>query len=450
MRLSSALLCAGRRDEAVQVLGRLEDAAPSAEAASFFRGLSWLARGQIDAAQGSLLRASTSKECTPALSALAALHAHRGRPTDALGAAQEVLEADPQDIQALLTACDSAQLAGRTAIADEYLSRALDVQADCVPALLWWFERCLRGADPNQAVAALKRLQRAAPDLPEVKCGLVALHQARGRVAQARRSARLLVEEHPTHAAAWLTKARLAFEHDERDAALRSIHRALELAPDDVESAMEALRIQGELMPGGLDRLAHRLLQRFPDHWQIVSSAAMALAAPAGHPGWAAALAEHARRLEPRLPLSWLNRAEVLAGANHLDEALHDIETGLSLLPPDDGHEQAAPALLLEGALHQRRGQLPRAVEAFERAALAAARTRSTYLARALFWEASAFEGLGLLDRAAELYHMALRARLPRRARRAAEQALARREGGAAPGPAPAFQVDVMLFHSTS
>jgi len=310
MRLSTALMYAGRCEEAAHVLGRLEDASPSAEVGSFFRGLSWLARGRIDAAEGSFLRASRSGECTPALSALAALHARRGRPMAALDAAQRALEADPQDIQALLIAHDTASLAGRTILADAYLARALDVQADCVPALLRWFERALRGADPDQVAAVLKKLLRAAPDLPEVQCGLVAHDQSRGHAARARRAARSLVEAYPTHSAAWLAHARLAFEYDERDVALRSIHRALEIAPDDVEIAVEALRIQGNLMPGGLGRLVDRLLRQFPDHWRIVSSAAMALAQPAGNPGWAEELAEHARRLEPRLPLSWGGSSE--------------------------------------------------------------------------------------------------------------------------------------------
>jgi tetratricopeptide (TPR) repeat protein len=247
MRLASALQYAGRSEEAADVLSWLEEASPSEEVGHFYRGLSWLARGRIDTAQESLLRASTSNECLPALSALATLYAFRGRPKDALDAAQKALEGDPQDIQALLVAYDTTSLAGRTPLADEYLVRALAVQADCVPALLRSFDRAHNGSDSNHAASVLRKLQRIAPDLPEVKSRLVDFYKSRGQVARARRAARSFVEAYPKHPTAWLARARLAFEYDDRDVASIAIQRALELAPDDAEIAMEATRIQREM-----------------------------------------------------------------------------------------------------------------------------------------------------------------------------------------------------------
>jgi tetratricopeptide (TPR) repeat protein len=134
-----------------------------------FRGLASIVRGRIDTAEQCFRRASSRDEYTPALSALAALHALRARPAEALDAAQRALASDPHDLQALLAAHDASWLAGQTAEAEEFLARALAVQTDCVPALLREFDVARILEAPRRASRALQKLRKAAPDLPEVK-----------------------------------------------------------------------------------------------------------------------------------------------------------------------------------------------------------------------------------------------------------------------------------------
>ncbi|UQA55477.1 sigma-70 family RNA polymerase sigma factor [Polyangium aurulentum] len=428
LRLALCLHMAGLADEAAAVLLRMSDEATAAPATQeHLRGLAQIAHGQHDAAASSLARAAALDPSDGVHEAtLGALRWSQGRPAEALDSLHRALATPAEDIQSLVLGHDAALLLGQIREARALLARAQQTDAES-PAVLVrdLAHRCRSGQLGPETEASVLGFLRSFPALAEAHAARARLHRACGRWDEALGVMQAFVAAHPQDALGWIALAREARAVGDPAQAAAAAHRALSLDPASAGNCAAALGLLGGAKTEASSALIDEAVERFEDHWWVLTSAASALA------GWSRAreraisLAERACGRASGIARSWFVHGRALALAGRWPEASASFERGLALLPADDGHLQSAPALLWLGEIVRATGGEVRAHALWTRA-LSAARLAAPWdVARALHWQGRAQEGLGEPSAARASYRAAIAHHLAHPARARAEAALA-------------------------
>jgi putative PEP-CTERM system TPR-repeat lipoprotein len=256
LALISAHLRRQEFDKALKAIDGLEKKQPDKPLAAFLRARTLLAKRDMAGARKSFERALTiDPSYFPAVASLAAIDMADKKPDDAKKRFEAVLAKDPKNGQAWLAL---AEIAARSGAAKEEVAKLIGNAvaanpADVAPRLLL-IDFHLRNKDFKQASSVAQNAVAALPDSPEVLDALGRTQQAAGELNQAITTYNKLASMQPLSP---LSQMRLAGAHmaeKNKDAAVQSLRKALEIKPDLLEAqrALIALDVEGKNFQGAM------------------------------------------------------------------------------------------------------------------------------------------------------------------------------------------------------
>jgi putative PEP-CTERM system TPR-repeat lipoprotein len=256
LALISAHLRRQEFDKALKAIDGLEKKQPDKPLAAVLRARTLLAKRDMAGARKSFERALTiDPSYFPAVASLAAIDRADKKPDDAKKRFEAVLAKDPKNGQAWLAL---AEIAARSGAAKEEVAKLIGNAvaanpADVAPRLLL-IDFHLRNKDFKQASSVAQNAVAALPDSPEVLDALGRTQQAAGELNQAITTYNKLASMQPLSP---LSQMRLAGAHmaeKNKDAAVQSLRKALEIKPDLLEAqrALIALDVEGKNFQGAM------------------------------------------------------------------------------------------------------------------------------------------------------------------------------------------------------
>jgi putative PEP-CTERM system TPR-repeat lipoprotein len=256
LALISAHLRRQEFDKALKAIDGLEKKQPDKPLAAVLRARTLLAKRDMAGARKSFERALTiDPSYFPAVASLAAIDMADKKPDDAKKRFEAVLAKDPKNGQAWLAL---AEIAARSGAAKEEVAKLIGNAvaanpADVAPRLLL-IDFHLRNKDFKQASSVAQNAVAALPDSPEVLDALGRTQQAAGELNQAITTYNKLASMQPLSP---LSQMRLAGAHmaeKNKDAAVQSLRKALEIKPDLLEAqrALIALDVEGKNFQGAM------------------------------------------------------------------------------------------------------------------------------------------------------------------------------------------------------
>lgn len=269
-----------------------------------------------------------------------------GRPAMAMATLDEVRTFAPDDVVALWSSHDAATAMGYEQRARQFIKLAAHVDPESIPAMIRLTARCIADITTSKtarnAEKLVQHLRRLAPHLAETYACEALLSHVLGKSNQAEALLSIAIVSHQQNSRLHLALARLLFAMHREGEALRAIRTAMQIDPDDLEICEEALRMVTVIRPHDTLAIVEQILLRAPEHVPIMATAATALAARGGVEADAIAMARRAVELSPGWPIGWLMLGTLLRSLGQHEEGAENIETGLSLLPPEDKLGRAA------------------------------------------------------------------------------------------------------------
>jgi putative PEP-CTERM system TPR-repeat lipoprotein len=256
LALISAHLRRQEFDKALKAIDGLEKKQPDKPLAAVLRARTLLAKRDMAGARKSFERALTiDPSYFPAVASLAAIDMADKKPDDAKKRFEAVLTKDPKNSRAALAL---AEIAARSQAANDEVAKLIGNAvaanpADVAPRLLL-IDFHLRNKDFKQASSVAQNAVAALPDSPEVLDALGRTQQAAGELNQAITTYNKLASMQPLSP---LSQMRLAGAHmaeKNKDAAVQSLRKALEIKPDLLEAqrALIALDVEGKNFQGAM------------------------------------------------------------------------------------------------------------------------------------------------------------------------------------------------------
>ncbi|NMM15522.1 MAG: PEP-CTERM system TPR-repeat protein PrsT [Rhodoferax sp.] len=243
-------------DKALKAIDGLEKKQPDKPLAAQLRGRTLLAKKDIAGARKNFERAlAIDPSYFPAVASLAGLDMADNKPDEAKKRFEAVLTREPKNSQALLAL---AELAARSGAGKEEVSKLIGkaVSAsptDVLPHLLL-IDFNLRNQDVKAASSAAQNALAALPGSPELLDALGRTQQASGDYNQAIASYNKLAGLQPLLPQPHLRLAEVHMAEKNKDAAVGSLRKALELKPDLLEAqrALVMLDLEGKNFQGAL------------------------------------------------------------------------------------------------------------------------------------------------------------------------------------------------------
>ena len=250
LALISAHLRRQEFDKALKAIDGLEKKQPDKPLSAFLRARTLLAKRDIAGARKSFERALTiDPTYFPAVASLAGLDVTDKKPDDAKKRFEAVLAKDPKNGQAWLAL---AELAARSGTAPDEVAKLIGnaVAAnptDVTPRLLL-IDFYLRNKDVKLASSTAQNAVAALPDSPEVLDALGRTQQASGEFNQAIATYNKLAGMQPLSPQPHMRLAGAHMAEKNKDAAVQSLRKALEIKPDLLEAqrALIVLDLDGK------------------------------------------------------------------------------------------------------------------------------------------------------------------------------------------------------------
>ena len=268
LALISAHLKRREFDPALKAIDALEKKQPDKPFAAQLRAITLVAKNDVNGARKSFERAlALDPHYFPAVASLAGLDFTEKKPEVAKKRFEAVLAQDPKNGQAWLAL---AELAARTGAAKAEIAKlignAVAANPTEVKPRLLLIDFNLRQQDVKAAVAEAQDGVAALPESPELLDALGRTQQAAGELNQAIASYTRLVTMQPLSALPHMRLANAHLAGKNKDAALASLRRALEIKPDLLEAqrALIALALDSKKPQEALT-LARSVQQQRPE-----------------------------------------------------------------------------------------------------------------------------------------------------------------------------------------
>ena len=239
----------GRRefDKALASIDALEKKQPNTPVASNLRGVALLGKRDTAGARASFERAlALDAGYFPAAANLARLDLAARKPEDAKKRFDAVLAKDPKHVAALLAIAElRARSGGSPDEVAALIGKAVAANPTDELPRLRLITHWLRANDIAKAVAAGQEALAALPDRPEILVALGRAHLAAGNPNQALEHYNKLVQLQPKSPAPLLRVAEAQVVAKDKEAALRTLRKALALKPDlvDTQRAIAVLEL---------------------------------------------------------------------------------------------------------------------------------------------------------------------------------------------------------------
>ena len=238
MVLISSLVQLRDYPQALQAIDVLEKKLPRHPLAAYLQGRVYLARGEAKEAQDSLQRALTlDPTYFPAIASLADMELANKRPEAARQRMQELLQKQPNHLQARIALADIAARTGSAAteVAQLY-TQAVSTHPESVDARLAQVDWYLRSHDFKNATAAAQNAVAALPDEPRIVDLLGRSLQGMGDTNLAHTTYLHLAELMPQSALPYWRMADTQLGAHDREGAIQSLQKALAIQPDFLDA----------------------------------------------------------------------------------------------------------------------------------------------------------------------------------------------------------------------
>lgn len=366
LALIATLMKTGAFDKALQAIAALEKKQPGQPLPHDLRGRTLFALGQVEAARQSFERALTANPAYfPAVAGLARLDMAAGRQEEAGKRFEQLLGSDPKNLQALMALADLRRHSGgKPEEVAALLTQAVAAAPHDPEPRLALIDHYLQSRDAAHAIAAAQEAASALPDRPEILNALGIAQQAGKDFNQALATYGKLVNLERTSARPYVRMADIHLAAGNREEAVNSLRKALELAP----SAALAMRLHGLLQQqeeadagrfaaawlkehpkdvGFLQYLGNRAIERqdyasAARHYRVVLESQPDNAAALNNLAWVAGrqnspqaieYAEKANRLAPNQPALMDTLAMLLLDKGDTRRALELLQRAVELAP---------------------------------------------------------------------------------------------------------------------
>lgn len=238
MALIASSIRLGQYDKALKALDGLQKKQPESPLPHHLRGGVFLAKKDMAGARKSFERAlAVAPSYFPSAAGLAALDVADRKPDAAAKRFESVLAADPKSYQSYLAL---AELKTRSGAAPDdvlaMLSKAVSAAPTAIPPRVSIVEFHLRAQDPKKAVAAAQDAAAAIANQPEIMDALGRAQLAVGEANQAQATFGKLAAMRPNSPVPHLRMADAHLATKNREAAIQSLRKALEIQPQLMEA----------------------------------------------------------------------------------------------------------------------------------------------------------------------------------------------------------------------
>lgn len=267
MALISALVRRRELDKALTAIDAMERKQGDKSIPANLRGQLMLLRKDNAGARKSFEAAVAARpDFFPAIASLAALDFLEGKPDAAKARFEAVLKADPKSSRALIAL---AELKGRTGGSPtdvaELLKSAVKANPSDVLARRALIDHYMNHDGAQDSLLAAQAAVAALPDSPELQERLGRAQLASGDANQALATFNKLISVQPRSVSALLGLADTQLASNDMDGAARSVKRAVELAPDALQTQRAAimLALRQKRYDDAL-KTARKVQQKFP------------------------------------------------------------------------------------------------------------------------------------------------------------------------------------------
>ena len=406
----------GRADEVRQVVNRYAKRAARSDAKPHLGGLLAECSGKTHEAveHYQLARARAPNEIAHPRALANVMHRY-GELVGAREAAEQVLQAVPDDLVAAVRNCRVLVELGHEVQSANLVDRFLERHRRCAPLLLLLGRRrcrarLVRGVDGTETRRICRALVKRYPESADAHAALADYHLSRGDGQEAEAVLSSLVQRQRLNGLAWqrLAECRLASSR------VREAADAMKVAiglGGDIARSRSAVRI---FAAAGLRQevqdLVADLAEGGPRDWRVWVAVAEALLDANLDPAAALSASERATRLAPQIAQAWLCRARASVCHREYRDAVESIQTARALLPATDAHQLAVRCLVLEAECQSAQSEAPSQDLPGHRR-FDALRFEAPHLAE--LWAARAFEAVGDREAATAAYRRSLKLHLP-------------------------------------
>ncbi|NLH98024.1 MAG: sigma-70 family RNA polymerase sigma factor [Chthonomonadales bacterium] len=386
LRLGQILVLARRLDDAVAVYEAAQRNAASAATRHHLRGLIERARAgavfaqyAVDQRAEHLQRAVEAFEQAIAEEPRNVAHYHElgityeawGKPVEASAAYDAALNVDPDDVFALARSHNPLTAQGRYDLVLPRLERAVELDPNYTYALKLLVDRraCMglvRGREGRRTLALAGRLLERSPDSADAMDAYTRYFERRGETEKCVELWRNFLTRNPANAKAWTflgTALQRCYDwHGAAEAYIKS--HSLDPAWLDVYWRGWSVLIRAGYADEARGWIAEGL-QRFPNHWDMMSVIAQAQCALGEEPETYLRTAHRVVEMAPELERSWLVYGDLLLKAGRPQDALEALQRSLEITQSAPGAPVPWPLMSIGKAL-KRLGRDQEATRSFE------------------------------------------------------------------------------------
>ena len=336
-------LAVGRIDDAATIVERLRATGAPAERVLDLRSRVQIARGELDAAIGSLEEWKRLRPDDPEpLRGLFVALDLAGRSDAAMATAEAALRIDPGDHDLRLEYAEGLEALGRFDRARFEFERVLEDHPDEDSAVAG-VARCLAATGRDEeAMETLESFTADCPDATDALLELAWLYRDTGHVADACELLRRLVRKRPDDIDLRIMAARSLYECGDREEALANARKALALDPASVMARGFLASVFTE--DGAFDEAERQLLEGLRVHPDDVGLLVVYadLREAEGRLADAESFAIRAVEGEPGVAWTWSCRSRIELRLGKVAEAIESARAGVAR---DDRHVESHAAL---------------------------------------------------------------------------------------------------------
>jgi tetratricopeptide (TPR) repeat protein len=365
IRLADFYVTTGRREEAKALLRGITEKAPDALPA--WRRLAEIALNerQYDQAANALqVIFKKAPSDVEGLLVQGRLHLAQRKTNEALQSLQKAVKLEPRLLPARYTLAQAHLQAGNVQQAKSELQEALNVSPGYVPATLLLAQLNIQTGARPVAIDALETLLKRQPRIPQAYVLLGAAYIGQRQPDRALQAYRKLAEIVPRDPRApYLAGVALRQQGKPAEAA-REFEAALAIAPAAMEplAQLAALDIERKQPQAALERVTRAIAgpaAKSASHHELLGRVHLARQ----DRRQAEAALEKAIELDARLPGPYVLLARMYAADKKFDDALARLDKAVGATA---GPRSVGP-LMLTGAIHQAKGDIPKAQQTYEK-----------------------------------------------------------------------------------
>lgn len=245
LALVAAYLRSNQLEKALKAIDSIEKKQPDNPATYNLRARALLAKNDVGGARKSFEKAlSINPTFFPAAASLASLDLVDKKPDEARKRFETLLAADPKNTQALLALAGmKAANGGTPEEVTSAIGKAISASPSEIGPRLALIQYYLKNKDTKKALGAANEAAASIPDKPEILDALGRTQQLSGDLNQAQITYGKLSSLQPASPLPLLRLAEVQFANKNKDEGVKSLKKALEIKPDNLDAQRALLLV---------------------------------------------------------------------------------------------------------------------------------------------------------------------------------------------------------------